>query len=238
LCAFLRKERAVVVSDPHIGAESALQASGLSLPRLQSGILKEAFTAMIDYLSPERFILNGDLKHDFARLSFQEFREIKEVVKLLKERKGLEVTFIRGNHDNYLVGLARKLEVPITTRLELDSAVLAHGDEPEPLGERMVVIGHEHPAVRLRDAIGASVKVPCFVHSSRILALPAISPLAGGSDVTAAGEFFAPPLKEEDEGALMVTAASERELLPLGPLTELCRLALEADEGRRRERAG
>jgi hypothetical protein len=236
LCAYLEREKAVVVSDPHIGAESALQAQGLSLPRFQAGILRRSFGAMIDDLAPERFILNGDLKHDFARLSFQEFKEIKEMVKFLRER-GLEVDFIRGNHDNYLIGLARKLDVPIATRLELETAVLAHGDEPEPLGSKVVVIGHEHPAVRLRDAVGASVKVPCFVHSPRIVVLPAVSPLAGGTDVTDQGEFFAPPLKEERVEDLMVTAAGEGELLPLGRLADLEAAAAEA-RSRDAERQG
>ena len=90
LCAFLERERAIVVSDPHIGAESALQAQGLSLPRFQAGIMKRNFASMIDDLRPERFIINGDLKHDFARLSFQEFKEIKDLVKFLRDDRGLE----------------------------------------------------------------------------------------------------------------------------------------------------
>ena len=238
LCAFLERERAIVVSDPHIGAESALQAQGLSLPRFQAGIMKRNFASMIDDLRPERFIINGDLKHDFARLSFQEFKEIKDLVKFLRDDRGLDVDLVRGNHDNYLVGLARKLDVPISTRLELDSAVLAHGDEPEPLGAKPVIIGHEHPAVRLRDAVGVSVKVPCFVHSERIVVLPAVSPLAGGTDVTDQREFFAPPLREERLEALRVTAASESELLPLGRLTDLMALSAEAATEREKERRG
>jgi metallophosphoesterase superfamily enzyme len=47
-------------------------------------------------------------------------------------------------------------------------------------------MGHEHPAINLRDGIATSVKCPCFLAGPRVLILPAFSQWSAGSNVRTA----------------------------------------------------
>ena len=48
----------------------------------------------------------------------------------------------------------------------------------------LVIIGHHHPALGLRAARGVSARVPAFAWCPGLLALPALSPMARGADLT------------------------------------------------------
>ncbi|MEM2508981.1 MAG: metallophosphoesterase, partial [Candidatus Thermoplasmatota archaeon] len=84
-----------------------------------------------------------------------------------------------------------------------------HGHK-EARGEK-IVIGHEHPSLCLRDKVGVLAKLPCFLVSKEIIVLPAMSPLAGGTDVSSAinEEYLSPILKNYDVDRMEVYAISD-----------------------------
>jgi putative SbcD/Mre11-related phosphoesterase len=132
---------------------------------------------------------------------------------------------VRGNHDNYLATIASKLGVEMVDELEIGGIWFAHGHLPNR--HRPLVLGHEHPSVRLFDSVGACVKMPCFVHlpRERILVMPAFSPLASGTDYTGLGKggAFSPILAEVDMSEARAYGCSEIGLLSLGLISELTR---------------
>ncbi|MGD1060803.1 MAG: metallophosphoesterase [Methanomassiliicoccales archaeon] len=223
LCAFLPHQSTVVVSDLHIGYESVLEDSGLHLPRIQTARMMEDLERIVELRSPARFIILGDLKHEFSRNLSQEWDEVRRLLAVLQEKA--EVVVIRGNHDNYLATIASKLGVEIVNEYHLAGMTFAHGHEP--CEERPLVIGHEHPSVRLCDDVGGFVKVPCFMHlpMEQILVMPAFSPLAPGTDLTGAtsAETFSPVLQSSDMGDATAYACTDIGLLSLGPLSKLSR---------------
>ena len=104
----------------------------------------------------------------------------------------------------------------IVDELEISGWKLVHGHKPVE-GERFI-IGHEHPAIRLRDEVGAILKVPAFLFGERLIVLPAFSPWAYGNDVLR--EVVSPFLRFYREDFRVVVPV-EGELLDFGRLSRL-----------------
>jgi putative SbcD/Mre11-related phosphoesterase len=82
--------------------------------------------------------------------------------------------------------------VELVDRFDAGDHLLVHGDNDVEIGEQTrVIMGHEHPAVRLNDGVATSLKCPCFLVNERVVVLPAFSSWAAGSPV-GDGEFLSP----------------------------------------------
>ena len=215
---WLERERTVVIADLHLGFEGALFEEGFALPRFQKRAMLQRLGKLLRKYSPGKLIIAGDLKHEFSRNLAQEWAEVNDVLDFLEGR--VELAVIRGNHDNYLrtILARRSLELPKVVRGR--RRTFAHGHE-EVDWKGLLVMGHEHPSARLRDEIGASIKVPCFLVGKDVVVLPAFSPLAYGTDVTAMAPI-SPPLRGLDFGDLRVFTVDEKVgLLDFGPVKGL-----------------
>jgi uncharacterized protein len=221
LCALLKDQGTVVVSDLHVGYESVLEDSGLHLPHMQTEAMRDSLMDIIDRYSPERFLLLGDLKHEFSRNLAQEWSEARRILGTLQEHG--EVIIVRGNHDNFLATIASKLGVRMVEEHTAAGIHFVHGHLAN--GDRPLVMGHEHPSVRLFDSVGACVKLPCFVHfeRERVLVMPAFSPLAAGTDLTSGAEALSPILEGADLSLAKVYGCSEIGVLSLGEAGRLSR---------------
>ncbi|MFA5311976.1 MAG: metallophosphoesterase [Methanomassiliicoccales archaeon] len=223
-CLWLENQETIVIADLHIGLESALEADGLHFPRFQTEDMRESLIEIMDRYSPKRVVILGDLKHDFSRNVGQELAEVTSVLSLLKE--SAEVCLARGNHDNYLVNIAFKLGIEVEESFIIGGISMMHGHVRSDA--RPLVIGHEHPSVKVFDEVRAYVRLPCFLHfeEERILVLPAFSPLAPGTDFTSSygSRAFSPSLHDAELGRAKVYACSEIGLLPLGDLDSLSNL--------------
>ena len=178
---WFRKERALVISDLHLGYEGALQEAGVAIPRRQKGIMLERLGRLLDRYEPERVVVNGDFKHEFSRNLEDEWKDVQDVLDFLHRRT--TPVLVRGNHDNYLMQILSRRGLDLLRKFEIGGFTLVHGhDDPGVSGP--LVLGHEHPAVKLRDDLGATFSLPAFVVLDDLILLPAFSPLALGVDVT------------------------------------------------------
>jgi len=144
--------------------------------------------------------------------------EVGEVLGFLDSRA--DVAFVRGNHDNYLQALLPE-GAALPETLEVGGVLIAHGHKETELVRRWkgpTISAHEHPSLKLRDGVGARVFAPAFVHDaeSGTLVLPALSPLARGSDILW-GRFLSPVLRRLDRDRLRVIAVAGSGLLDFGP---------------------
>ena len=194
--AFLPEHQIAIVSDLHIGYEGVLQKEGVMIPKYQKKILMERIEKIIERFEPRLLIINGDFKHEFGKNLRQEWNEAIELLNFIKSKT--DVLLIRGNHDNFLKTIASKAGVRVVESYKVDEITIFHGHKD--MEGRRKIIGHEHPSVSLRDAIGAIIKLPCFLISEHIVVLPALSPLASGTDVTTTEkeDYLSPVLKRED----------------------------------------
>ncbi len=231
-----REKKALVIADLHLGFESEAAREGVYLPRLQ---LRKALD-LLDRLHSETeatlLVIDGDLKHTFEKLTMQE-RE--EVSKFLAHAKDLfhDVLLVRGNHDNYITIITNRFDVEVVESLRLDSeTLLVHGhrmySEEEARGAKYVVIGHEHPAIKVSDELGSVAKYPCFLSmpltdGRTLLVLPAAGYYQTGNPVTLDRSAYLSPIVrkigivEEAVPIIFEPGGSSMEFPPLGELSEI-----------------
>ncbi|ASJ01731.1 metallophosphoesterase [Thermococcus gorgonarius] len=203
----------LLVADLHVGFEEALVSEGHYVPKLLGNLIS-SLKAVLERERPKRLIIDGDLKHSFVPIR----REKAELRAFFEGIDGLvdEVILVRGNHDVGVLWL-RELGVEIVDELDLKGWKVVHGHKLVE-GERFI-IGHEHPSIRLRDEVGAAVKVPAFLKGRDLVVLPAFSPWAYGNDVTR--EIVSPFLKKTDVLNLRILVPAGGEVLDFGELGKL-----------------
>ena len=216
-CAVLEDEKTVVAADLHLGFEAVAASDGAYFPRRQKPMLLRRLGAILEKHRPELFIIAGDFKHNFNRNLRQEMDEVEEVLDLLSSRT--DVAVVRGNHDNFLRSILAE-GTPFPESLEIGQFVVSHGHkEPGPGGVRNAIriIAHEHPSLKMRDQIGAQASAPAFLWDelSQTLVLPALSPLARGTDILG-GRFISPVVRRMDRGLMRIFAVTGTGLLDFG----------------------
>ncbi|WP_457742553.1 metallophosphoesterase [Thermococcus sp.] len=209
----LRLGRSLIIADLHLGYEIAMAKEGFYLPKVFHDIVSN-LKSVLEREKVRRLIIAGDLKHSFV----PEWRERKELKAFVDEVSFLvdEVVLVRGNHDVGALWL-RELGVEVVDELELGGWKIVHGHKLVE-GKRFI-IGHEHPAIRLRDEVGAIIKVPAFLMGENLIVLPAFSPWAYGNDVLR--EIVSPYLRFMDIEKLTILVPVGSELLSFGRLGKL-----------------
>src|SRR5439155_1478377 len=149
-----------VISDLHLGFEGALAEQGVSIPRFQRRVVLERLGKMLDRGKAEKVIIAGDFKHEFSKNLVDEWVEVKQVLRFLKDR--VTPILVRGNHDNYLATILGDLNLTLDPRADIGGYTIVHGHE-EVSTLHPIIMGHEHPAVMLKEELGAVVSVPAFL---------------------------------------------------------------------------
>lgn len=190
---YLHSCNALVISDLQLGYEEALNRKGILVPRFQFKDIIDRLEKMFKMLKErqlplELFIIDGDLKHNFGSITNQEWREILKLFDFVKKHcKRLIV--VKGNHDMVLAPVIRKRDVELVDELILGDILFLHGHElPATVDKKVktIVIGHEHPALTLREGYSRE-QFKCFLKGKwkkyNLIVLPSFNPLIPGSDV-------------------------------------------------------
>ena len=222
---YLSRHDTIVISDLHVGFEEMLAEHGVLVPRQHYHDITQQFAAVLRGLRKKqvsRIVINGDFKHDFGRITSQEWREVLRFIDHLLERCR-ELVLVRGNHDIALGPVARKRKISVVARLKLGDVLLLHGDRLEPIRRDIgtVIIGHEHPAITLHDPIKKET-YKCFLvgkfRKRKLILVPSFNPMLPGTDVLA-GNFLSPFLDDiENFRALII---EDNEALDFGEIGKL-----------------
>lgn len=152
LALYLKKEKSIIITDLQLGYEENLLKRGVLVPFNHLKDLKERLDQILKNLSPEKIIINGDLKHEFGKISKQEWKEVSEIIDFLfKYTKKLII--VKGNHDVILEPITKKKNIEIVENCIIGDILITHGhDIPEiPKNIKTIIIGHEHPAVSISE---------------------------------------------------------------------------------------
>jgi hypothetical protein len=205
---FLEPIDTLVFADLHLGFERELASRGVFLPHFQYEDIKTAISSMISRLSPRQVIIDGDLKHKFGERTTQELNEVVDLLGYLTQNTE-KVVIIRGNHDNFVRGLFAKYPRSQFVEEVYHEGAFAftHGHQipfgMETLDSEVTIIGHEHPAIALRDDVGARVRLRALLYGTTrshkdLIVLPAFSPISLGAEVnlvTSDEQILSPFLK-------------------------------------------
>ncbi|WP_400210714.1 metallophosphoesterase [Candidatus Methanarcanum hacksteinii] len=220
-CLYIDDGSTVVLGDLHLGYEKALEEDGMFIPRINTDSIREELNLIICKYEPKRIVLLGDIKHDFKRTRYEGKEEVHRVIELLKNAS--DVIVVKGNHDNFLQNILQDTGLMAVDYVDICGFRMEHGHVDS--GKRPVIIGHEHPSVKVHGAVFGGVKVQCFLHLKKdgIIVIPPFSPLSSGSDLTLAGPetFMSPACKAADVSDADVYGVTEFGILPMGKLGDI-----------------
>lgn len=225
---------AVVIADLHLGLESLMAREGTYMPRFQLSEMEDDIDAILERTGASRLIICGDLKHEFSETSYGEREEVQELMDFLSDRVE-KILLVKGNHDNYLIYPVEEYDtVELEDYFVLDGVCFMHGHEiPESLTVQEAdtwIIGHEHPAITLKDEVGVTEKLSAFLYGEmgegrRLIVLPAFSKLAEGSQVNQVPEheLLSPILRSKVEISTLRAVGVDRDA-GIFPFPELHKL--------------
>jgi len=240
--AALYKNDILIMADFHLGFENEVAKEGVYVPRLQ---LKKAIgtiqSIIENFIRPYKFVINGDLKHTFEKLTVQEREEISKFLSVIKDYFD-EILLVRGNHDNYVSIITDRFDVVLTEFFEPDEkTLLIHGHKyslEQLENKELIVIGHEHPAFKVFDEMGSITKYPCFLHvpltlkNKSVLVLPAAGYYQTGNPVTLdPTEYLSPLIKKHGivEEAVPIIFEYGKDAFEFPPLKTVSELLVNED---------
>ena len=158
-------DRALVVSDLHLGWEKLLSQRGVHVPS-QTPKIKNMLLKLINETKPTQLILLGDIKDAITKVSMEEWKDIPEFFEDIQEKVS-EIQVILGNHDGNLEPLLpQAVKIVPSSGISFGDVGLFHGHAwpaPELLECRSLVTGHVHPTVAIRDPMGLRITRQVFV---------------------------------------------------------------------------
>lgn len=210
----------LVLSDLHLGLEGSMTSEGSYVPKFQLDEILEGIEKARSKTEASRVLVNGDLKNEFRKSYYSEKEEVGKLVQHLK-RRFEEAIIVEGNHDQFIEKTVEDEGLEMKDYFLEDGVLFIHGDKKieeieEGLEYNTIVIGHEHPALSLKDDIGVVEKIDCFLYGEtengrNIVVLPAFSNISNGTRIneTPQRELLSPVLKEKvDVKGLKAVAVS------------------------------
>ena len=222
---WIAESQTAVIADVHLGYSWAQRRRG-ELGPLADSRTREKLLRLCDDLQPRRLVFLGDLVHA-PRPCAPEREWIEDTLIELSQRA--ELVAVRGNHDRAFAREFGHLPIQTVEQWSAPNLTAVHGDRftfALPEGHTLL-LGHLHPCLGIRDAAGASPKLPLFLVGSACVVLPAFSPFARGYDVVGGlPEELKSCFRDSEIEAYAVTGTR---VVRLGPLRRAIERMFEAD---------
>lgn len=159
------KAKTLVIADPHIGWEIALQSRGINVPSQTSRLLQQLVVVISKY-KPDALLILGDVKNTVVTAKSSEWHDIPEFFTDL-ENYVKDIAIVLGNHDANLEPLLpESVRLLPSTGTAVGNVGFFHGHKwPSPalLKCRILVMGHLHPVVVFRDPAGFKITSQVWV---------------------------------------------------------------------------
>ena len=150
------KTRTLVIADPHLGWEVALQTKGIHVPSQTTRLLQRLVLLLSKY-KPDGLLILGDVKYSVVKTESGEWHDIPEFFTKLKKHVG-RIAIVRGNHDaNLEPMLPENVSLLPASGTIVGEVGFFHGHKwlsPSLLKCKILVMGHLHPMVVFRDPAG------------------------------------------------------------------------------------
>ena len=219
-------DRTLIISDLHIGYEQALNREGIMVPRFQYKKILERLQEIIKSFDIGRIVVNGDIKHEFGRITRQEWDEALDFILFLKNNFD-DIVLLKGNHDNFTKFIADKTNLKVYETYSIGDYIIMHGDKiPDGLmnrDESTIIIGHEHPCIGIRNGERFE-KIKCYLKGSykakNLIIMPSFNFVSEGSDILHE-KSLSPFLKKRSIDEFEVYGVENFEVLDFGRIKDI-----------------
>ena len=173
--AFLPESHTLLVADAHIGKAVSFRKLGVPVPRGTTSETLAVLTGLVAHLSVRRIVFLGDFLHSARSHAAS---TLGAVARWREAHAALELTLVRGNHDD------RAGDPPLSLGIEcVDEPLLIGGlalcHHPQARAEGYVLAGHLHPCVHLGGRAHDRLRLPCFWFGRALGVLPAFGAFTG-----------------------------------------------------------
>jgi len=148
----------LIISDIHLGYEEELNKRGILVPKFQFKDTIKRLDNIFEQLEKgkielKNIIINGDIKHQFGKISDDEWRDVLNLIDYLENKVKDNIILIKGNHDKVSKYIAEKRNLKLINEFVIDNILITHGDVIPKINNKIktIIIGHEHPAIGLRE---------------------------------------------------------------------------------------
>lgn len=178
---FWEEQKALIVSDLHLGKTGHFRKSGIPVPQnLYKEDLQRLFS-QVQYFNARQLVVVGDMVHSRANLELELFSKWR------KDLGHLSIQLVRGNHDILPLKWYRENEIYLHEEsLVIDDFCFQH--DPAACGNNGELAsysfsGHIHPGIVISGMGKQSLRFPCFYFSENTCILPAFSRFTGAASV-------------------------------------------------------
>ncbi len=193
--------KALVVADIHLGFEEYMATKGVYVPRMQLSKAIDIIEKALNTVNADTLIIVGDVKHLFDKLGRRESRDLHEFLVYVKKKFG-RIVLVRGNHDNFIYSLSQRYGIEFYESIKVGNTLFVHGHKNIDLENsfHLLIMGHEHPSIVLKDPITDAVtKLQCFLkiplqNGSTAIVLPAAGAYQSGTSVSTSTESYLSPI--------------------------------------------
>ncbi|MBP7087542.1 MAG: metallophosphoesterase, partial [Methanomassiliicoccales archaeon] len=147
------EERVLCVGDLHIGIEADMRFRGVIVPS-QTHRMEKELKDLAEGV--DRLVVIGDVKHQVPGSTKQEHIEVPRFFNSLLNHYP-RIDLVKGNHDT---DIERMLPSRVTVHDQggfvMDDVGFVHGHawpSEEVMSSRLLVMGHNHPAVIFEDGL-------------------------------------------------------------------------------------
>jgi uncharacterized protein len=178
---FWEKEKALILSDLHLGKTGHFRKSGIAVPQ---NVYKEdlhRLMHLVQFFKAEQLIIVGDMVHS------HENRELDLFVRWRNDIEQVEVNLVRGNHDILSAKWYENAGVKVHEGswnvrgfcFQHDAGECETADE----GTRYLFSGHIHPGIVIHGLGKQSLRFPCYYFTQTTCVLPAFSRFTGAASI-------------------------------------------------------
>ncbi len=160
------RRRMLVASDLHLGLERRMADEGWHMPSA-TDVIVERLLGLIERHRAHVLVLAGDIKDSLYVASRQEESELPGAIGRLADAVG-EMHLVKGNHDGDIeawVPYRAHLTIHAGSGARVGRVGVCHGHTwpvREVVGAELLLMGHNHPSVEFRDALGNRLREPAW----------------------------------------------------------------------------
>ncbi len=162
----------LIIADLHIGVEDVL-----GLPFIDtSEVLMKKVERLLEASGASILVIAGDVRDGFD-LNHRVLNKTKRFLEALSKLVD-KIIIVRGNHDNFLRPIARKLNIERhEDSFAIGDTLITHGHKRPEAEFNRLIIGHIHPSVRIGNEV-LPAKIIGEIEDKEIVILPAMTPIA------------------------------------------------------------